>query len=122
MTAVADPRAERLRGVARSGGISLLGAGASSLLGFLLVVIVSRALGPRGAGAFSVAVAAAMTLTVAGRLGADTALVRTLPRLRELRRDADVRTAVSTALIPVCAGAALLGLGLWAVAPLAAAR
>ncbi|MCW2502141.1 MAG: Membrane protein involved in the export of O-antigen and teichoic acid [Actinomycetia bacterium] len=113
----AEVHAERLRGVAKSGGISLIGAVASSFLGFLLVVLVSRGLGASGAGAFSVAVAVSMTLTVVGRLGADTALVRNLPRMRELGRDADIPVAVRTSLVPVCLISTAFAAALWILAP-----
>jgi O-antigen/teichoic acid export membrane protein len=117
VTATAEQHTERLRGVARSGGISLVGAVASSVLGFVLVVIVSRGLGASGAGAFSVAIAASMTLTVVGRLGTDTALVRNLPRLRELGRDGDIYAAVTAALVPVCVVSSAFAAALWLLAP-----
>lgn len=114
------PQQEQLRRVARSGGISLAGSVASSLLGFLLVVLVSRGLGAAGAGVFSVVAAVVMTLTVAGRLGTDTALVRALARLRELGRDADVRTAVLAALVPVCVATTVFAAAMWWLAPVIA--
>ncbi|HEV2088193.1 MAG TPA: oligosaccharide flippase family protein [Cryptosporangiaceae bacterium] len=106
-----------LRGVARSGAVSTVGSLATSLLGFLVVVQVSRGLGAEGVGAFSVAVAIAMVLGVAGRLGTDTAMVRTVPRLRELGRQADIRIAVRAAVVPV--GVVTTGLAglLWLLAP-----
>jgi len=119
--AVLNRRAD-LRGLARSSGISLFGAVVSSVLGLLVVLLVSRELGAAGVGVFSVAVAVVMTLTVAGRLGTDTALVRTLPRLRELGRDVDIRGAVWAALVPVAAVTAVLTAVIWAVAPLIAPR
>lgn len=116
----AERHSEQLRGVARSGGISLAGSVANSVLGFALVVLVSRGLGAAGAGVFSVVAAVVMTLTVAGRLGTDTALVRALARLRELGRDADVRTAVLAALVPVCVATTVFAAGMWWLAPVVA--
>jgi len=113
-------RTEQLRRVARSGGISLAGSVASSVLGFALVVLVSRGLGAAGAGVFSVVAAVVMTLTVAGRLGTDTALVRALARLRELGRDADVRTAVLAALLPLCVATTIFAAAMWWLAPVVA--
>jgi O-antigen/teichoic acid export membrane protein len=109
--------AGELRAVARSGGVSLVGAALSAIFGFGVVVQVSRGLGTAGAGAFSVAVAVAMTLSVAGRFGTDTALVRMLPRLRALHRDRDLRSAALAALIPVSVGTTLLAGLLWWIAP-----
>ncbi len=106
-----------LRGVARSGAVSTVGSLATSVLGFLVVVQVSRGLGAAGAGAFAVAVAIAMVLGIAGRLGTDTAMVRTVPRLRELGRQADIRIAVRTALVPVGVVTSVLAAVLCWVAP-----
>ncbi|TQS45506.1 oligosaccharide flippase family protein [Cryptosporangium phraense] len=106
-----------LRGIARAGSISLVGSGASAVLGFLLVVQVSRGLGAAGAGAFSVVVAVAMTLAVAGRFGTDTALVRMAPRLRALGRTRDIGAAAVAALAPVFAGTTLLAVIAWWAAP-----
>ncbi|GAA3397437.1 lipopolysaccharide biosynthesis protein [Cryptosporangium minutisporangium] len=107
-----------LRGVARAGTISLVGSATSALLGFVLVVQVSRGLGAAGAGAFSVVVAVAMMLAVAGRFGTDTALVRMAPRLRALGRTRDIDAAAVAALAPVFVGTTLLAATAWWAAPL----
>lgn len=117
MTTADDQRSAALRGIARAGTISLIGSAASAVLGFALVVQVSRGLGAAGAGAFSVAVAVAMTLAVTGRFGTDTALVRMAPRLRALGRARDIDTAAVAALAPVFAGTALLATLAWWGAP-----
>ncbi|GAA0258444.1 oligosaccharide flippase family protein [Cryptosporangium japonicum] len=117
MTAVEDRRSAELRGIARAGTISLIGSAASAVLGFALVVQVSRGLGAAGAGAFSVVVAVAMTLAVAGRFGTDTALVRMAPRLRALGRTRDIDAAAVAALAPVFAGTTLLAALAWWAAP-----
>jgi O-antigen/teichoic acid export membrane protein len=106
-----------LRGIARAGSISLVGSAASAVLGFMLVVEVSRGLGTAGAGAFSVVVAIAMTLSVAGRFGTDTALVRLEPRFRALGRQRDIDSAAVASLIPVCIGTTVLAVGAWLAAP-----
>jgi O-antigen/teichoic acid export membrane protein len=110
-------RTADLRGIARAGSISLVGSAASAVLGFALVVEVSRGLGAAGAGAFSVVVAIAMTLAVAGRFGTDTALVRMAPRFRALGRHKDIDAAAVAALAPVWVGTAALAIGAWWAAP-----
>jgi O-antigen/teichoic acid export membrane protein len=116
-TATPAERAADLRGIARAGSISLVGSAASAVLGFVLVVEVSRGLGAAGAGAFSVVVAIAMTLAVAGRFGTDTALVRMAPRYRALGRHRDIDAAAVAALLPVCLGTTVLAIGAWWAAP-----
>ncbi|SHN46367.1 oligosaccharide flippase family protein [Cryptosporangium aurantiacum] len=110
-------RSAELRGIARAGTISLIGSAASALLGFILVVQVSRGLGAAGAGAFSVVVAVAMTLAVVGRFGTDTALVRMAPRFRALGRTRDISAAAVAALAPVFVGTTLLAVAAWWAAP-----
>jgi len=118
VTAVDEARrTAELRGVARAGTISLFGSATSAVLGFALVVQVSRGLGAAGAGAFSVVVAVAMTLAVAGRFGTDTALVRMAPRLRALGRTGDIDAAAVAALAPVFVGTTLLAATAWWAAP-----
>jgi O-antigen/teichoic acid export membrane protein len=78
-----------------------VGAVVNAGAGFLLTLIVSRYLGPSEAGVFAVLVSTYMILLVSGKLGADTALVHTLPRLLDDQRAGDVRSATSAALGPV---------------------
>lgn len=114
---VEQARRDELRSVARSGGISLAGAITSAVFGFILVVLVSRGLGPAGAGLFSVAVAIFMTIGVTGRLGADTALVRALPALRQIGRTDQIRHTVTIALVPVCVAMVVVAAVMWWLAP-----
>ncbi|NUS73376.1 MAG: oligosaccharide flippase family protein [Corynebacteriales bacterium] len=102
--------------IARSGGVSFAGAVIGALGGFALVVLVSRGLGASGAGVFSLLVAVFMTLTVAGRLGVDSALVRLLPRLRVQGRVQEITSTVIAALVPVTIAMTVGAAGLWVLA------
>jgi O-antigen/teichoic acid export membrane protein len=106
-----------LRGVARGGAISLVGAAVAAVLGFALTVLVSRGLGPAGAGVFFTAVALFMVLGDTGKLGADTGLLRMVPRYRALTRIRDIRPTLYVALLPVLGSASLLAGALFGFAP-----
>src|SRR5918912_11243 len=69
--------------------------------GSVLNLVGSRGLGARGAGLFLEAVALFTILSNAGELGADTGVVRMIPRLRALGRGQDVRRTLVVALVPV---------------------
>src|SRR5215213_2041479 len=97
-----------LRDVARGGAISLVGAAVAAVLGFALTIVVTRGLGPAGAGVFFAAVALFMVLSNAGKLGADTGLLRMIPRYRALGRTQDVRSTLYVALLPVLVFGGLL--------------
>jgi O-antigen/teichoic acid export membrane protein len=101
---------EHLATVARGGALNLAGAFASGLLSFVLVVVVTRGLGPRSAGAFFVAIALFSLVSKTLELGADTGLVRTVSRLRALGRVSDIRRSLEVAIGPV------IGVGLVATA------
>jgi O-antigen/teichoic acid export membrane protein len=98
--------------LARGGVLVVLAAVASGLLGFALVVAVSRGLSADRAGRFFEAVA---LFTVAGNLlllGSDVGLVRTIARLRALGRYEDLRLTLLVAMVPVFLVGAGLAVGL----------
>jgi O-antigen/teichoic acid export membrane protein len=111
-----DTRAD-LRVVARGGVITFAGYVSSSLLGFVLVVIVSRGLGAEGAGMFFEAVALFTILTSVTALGADTGLLRAVPWYRTRERVVDIRRTLVVALGPVLLISTLLGGVAFAFAP-----
>jgi O-antigen/teichoic acid export membrane protein len=113
----ADAVQLELRGVARGGAISLVGAAVAAVLGFALTIVVTRGQGPAGAGVFFAAVALFMILSNAGKLGADTGLLRTISRYRALGRIQDVRSTLYVALLPVLVFGSLLAGALLAFAP-----
>jgi O-antigen/teichoic acid export membrane protein len=106
-----------LRDVARGGAISLVGAAVAAILGFALTIVITRGLGAAGAGVFFAAVALFMILSNAGKLGADTGLLRMIPRYRALGRIQDVRSTLYVALLPVLVFGGLLAGAQLAYAP-----
>lgn len=106
-----------LRVVARGGVITLAGYVSSSLLGFVLVVIVSRGLGAKGAGMFFEAVALFTILTSVTALGADTGLLRAVPWYRTRERVVDIRRTLVVAFGPVLVISTLLAGVAFALAP-----
>jgi len=92
---------EHLSTIARGGLLNLIGAIASGVLSFILVVIITRGLGAKGAGAFFVAIALFSLVSKTLELGADTGLVRAISRFRALERVQDLRRTLAIALVPV---------------------
>lgn len=102
-----DEAAERayqdreLVGVARRGGFSLVGSMLAGVFGFVLVVVVARALSPSNSGIFFEAIAFFLIVSNTCELGADTGLVRAVAQLRALGRIRDIRSTLKIAIIPV---------------------
>jgi O-antigen/teichoic acid export membrane protein len=114
----ADDAARRdLTTLARGGALNLVGAVATGLLHFVLLVVVTRGLGAQGTGAFYEAVALFLILSSAATLGSDVGLPRMVPRYRALGRTRDLRRALAVGLWPVAAACCLLGLAAWWYAP-----
>ena len=106
-----------LRTLARGGLISLGGTISHGVLGFLLVVVVTRGLRAGGAGVFFEAIALFTILSNTTELGVDTGLVRTIPRYLALDRTQDIRRVLGVALWPVVAVGMALGVGMFVFAP-----
>ncbi|HYJ73620.1 MAG TPA: oligosaccharide flippase family protein, partial [Actinomycetota bacterium] len=114
----ADDAARRdLTTLARGGALNLVGAVATGLLHFVLLVVITRGLGAQGTGAFYEAVALFLILSSAATLGSDVGLPRMVPRYRALGRTRDLRRALAVGLWPVAAAGCLLGLAAWWYAP-----
>jgi O-antigen/teichoic acid export membrane protein len=106
-TVAAQPAGDRSRAVAavmRGGALSFAGGIIAAVGGFLLTLVVTRGLGPTRAGVFFVAVGLFTILSNVLELGADTGLVRTVPRLITLGRSHDLSRTVVAAVLPVVAG------------------
>jgi len=103
--------------MARGGVLNLVGAAGFAVLTFVTVVVVARGLGPGRAGVFFQASALFLIVSNVCELGADTGLVRMIPRYRALGRSADVSHAVRAGIIPGTALAALAAAGLYVIAP-----
>jgi O-antigen/teichoic acid export membrane protein len=87
--------------VARSGVVKLLGGLTNGVLGLILIILVTRGVGARGAGAFFESIGIFAIATNLCELGADTGLLRAIPRYRALGRTRDLRKLVTFALVPV---------------------
>jgi O-antigen/teichoic acid export membrane protein len=96
----ADSRADLSR-TARDGSLKLAGSALDAFLGFALVVVVSRGLGPNGAGAFFEGVSLLIIATNLVKLGADTGVVRMLARYRALGRRGEIEPILWISVIPV---------------------
>ena len=83
----------------------------------VLTVVVARGVGASGTGAFFEAVALFTILSNVGELGADTGLVKILPRYRALNRNQDLGTVVQIALWPVILFGIGMGAATWLLAP-----
>lgn len=92
-----------LRRLARGGSANLLGLCYYGAASFLLVVIVTRSLGARQAGAFLIAVAAFSILVRSTQLGADIGMVRTVSGHLALGRAAEIPHVARAAFVPVAA-------------------
>lgn len=104
-------RRSDLTTLARGGILNLVGAVASGACGFLLIVVLTRGLGPERVGAFFVGVALFQILANTAELGADTGLVRMIARHRALEHVDEPRRMLPLALAPV----ALVGIAFGAV-------
>jgi O-antigen/teichoic acid export membrane protein len=106
--------------LARGGVISLAGAIANGVFGFALIVVVTRGLRARGAGAFFEGLAVFTIASNLCELGADDGLLRTIPRFRVLGRTQDLRRTLAIGLVPVLlVGTALAALLIALASPLA---
>jgi O-antigen/teichoic acid export membrane protein len=103
--------------LARGGALNLVGAVATGLLHFALLVVVTRGLRAEGTGAFYEAVALFLILSSAAALGADVGLSRMVPRYRALGRARDLRRGLAVSLWPVAAAGSLLGAASFVWAP-----
>lgn len=121
MTAPAAPPAPGHRGqlerLARRGTASVLGAAASSVLGVLLVVVVTNGFSPAVAGTLFASTSVFLILESVAFLGTDTGLVRWLPVRIASGRAVDLRRTLVVAVVPVAVVSLLLAAGLWAAAP-----
>lgn len=111
----AAPDAVDRTGLARRGGLNLVGAVGSAGLNFGLTVVVTRSLAVEEAGTFFAVTSLLLLLVGLARLGSGTGLVYWISRLRALGRDDLVGACLRHALTPVVAvslvlaGALLLG-------------
>ncbi len=121
MAAAAEQRRDLVR-LARGGTLNMAGAVISGVFGFVFAVVLTRGLGPSGAGCFFAVVALFNILGAFTEIGAPSGLVRMISRYVALGRVADLRETIAVATWPVLVVGSLLGIALFVVAPWAAAH
>jgi O-antigen/teichoic acid export membrane protein len=103
--------------LARGGVLNMSATAVAAVLGFVLVVVVTRGLGAHGAGAFFEVVGVFTILANSAELGADTGLVRAVARSRALGAVGELRRLARVALLPVLVGGILFAVATWLAAP-----
>lgn len=89
-----------LRDLARGSSLNLAGTVVNALMNLALPIIVTRNLTNTQAGYFFEATALFMILINVGCLGADTGLLRDIPRARELGRHRELKGLLAVATVP----------------------
>jgi O-antigen/teichoic acid export membrane protein len=108
-----DPEAVRdrdLRQLARQSGLNLAGSFVAAALNVVLPILITRNLPKGEAGVFFQATALFTVILTMSTLGADTGLVRFLPRAIAHRRPHDVRETLKISVGPALAFSILLGI------------
>lgn len=103
--------------VVRGSVVNLFAMVAGAVMSFGLVVLVSRWLQPKGAGAFFELIALFTILSNTLELGADTGLTRWISRARAIGGLVDVRRIVGIAIVPVLVTGTAAAVALWWLAP-----
>jgi O-antigen/teichoic acid export membrane protein len=103
--------------LARGGSRSFIGGIVSAVLGFVFIVVIARGLKAGRAGVFFEALALFNILSNIAELGADTGLVRMIPRFRALKRTQDVRRTIWAAMWPTITASIVLGAAQFFFAP-----
>jgi O-antigen/teichoic acid export membrane protein len=102
-----------LTGVARGGSRAFGGTSAAAVLGFGLTLVVTRGLDGASAGQFFSATALFLVLQTLFAFGVAAGVVRFVPRLRALGREADVPALLILAVVPVAVAALAGAVVLW---------
>ncbi len=106
-------RGEMLTGLVRGASLTTVGAVLNAGLGFVLTVVIARSLGVRDSGVLFTGTALFTLVTVLGKMGADTGLVRDLAQRRPLGRYREDRRLLLLALLPVLLATTALGAAAW---------
>jgi O-antigen/teichoic acid export membrane protein len=114
---VGDERRPDLGMLARGGALNLVGAVCTALFGFLLTLVVTRGLDQNAVGSFFESIALFHILMSVSQLGADTGLVRMIPRFRVHGRTGDIRKSLSFGLGPVAVAGSIVALAVFVYAP-----
>jgi O-antigen/teichoic acid export membrane protein len=109
-----------LRRLARGSTLNLVGSLVAVVLNLVLPVVITRSLVQADAGLFFQAAALFTILLNVGTIGADTGVLRSLPRAVALEQRADLRRSLVIAVVPALAASLLLaGLVVLLAAPTA---
>ncbi|HEV2885792.1 MAG TPA: oligosaccharide flippase family protein, partial [Jatrophihabitans sp.] len=111
-----------LAAVARGGSFAVLGTGAGSIFGFVLTLVLTHGLTTTTAGQFFSATAIFIVLQTFLSFGVGAGLVRFVPRLRALDRQADLPALLVVAFVPVVVLGIVGSVALWLAAPVLASR
>ncbi len=109
----APPARPELRSVARGGTLNLAGFVLAGALGFVLAIMITRTLGPGGAGVVFGAIAVFTIAANVAELGADSGVVRFVSRARALGRTQEIGSIIAVAVVPAAIAGAVLGLVMW---------
>lgn len=101
----------------RGASLTTVGAVVNAASGFVLTVVIARALGAGQSGLLFTATALFTLVAVVGKLGADTGLVRDLAGRGALGRPEDLRRLVLLGAVPVVVVTGVLSWGAWWAAP-----
>lgn len=94
-----DVAARDLHRLARGSSLNLAGSLVAAALNLALPVLITRGLAQADAGVFFQVTALFTILVTVGTVGADTGVLRALPRAIALERPADVRPVLRTAVV-----------------------
>ncbi len=119
-SAPAADSTEQVSQMARSGGLSIAGAGVSAVAGIALAALITNGLSQTEAGTVFATTAVFLIATSFVQLGTEVGVVRWLPGLLVRSEPHHVRHVLRTALVPVLTAAALVATAGWVLArPLA---
>ena len=106
-----------LQRLARGSSQNLAGSGVAAVMNVILPVVVARGLSQDSAGTFFAATALFPILVNVGTAGADTGLLRSIPRTRALGTQAELPALLRIAFAPVAAAGLVLAAALVLLAP-----
>ncbi len=103
---------QHLTHVARGGALGLVGAAASAVAGFVLVLVVTNAFSTDTAGVFFAVTSAFLVLSAVATLGSETGLARFLLRFEAQGRPGDIPLTIRAAARPALVCSTVVGLAL----------
>lgn len=106
-----------LRSLGRGSSQNLAGSVVTAVLNIALPIIITRRYSSADVGTFFAATALFFILVNTGTVGADTGILRFLPRARALGRQADMPRQLRTAFVPPVVISTVLGSALFIFAP-----